>query len=165
MTGSKKAQFIRPPNLLAAKVTISDEDLETRLKRANKLLRTMDQDYTEWVEQDLAALKQCLADVKGDPDDIQAHLKEFYRRTHDMKGQGELFGYPLITEVGESLCRFLRQIETPGPKELNVIEHHVDALTVVVLNRIQGDGGATGRELTLGLQTAVQKLIAAEPSS
>jgi len=40
--------------------------------------------------------------------DEPAMLAEIYTVSHNFKGQGSSFGYPLITRTGASLCRLLK---------------------------------------------------------
>jgi len=159
MARSSKAQFIKVPNRLAAKVTVIDESPEEKFARAEAALAEMHDDYTIWVDQDLRSLKRSLAAARSDPAQCRQHLEALYRTIHDMKGQGQTFGYPLVTEIGESLCRFLDKVDGVGDIEFAVIESHVGALSAVIVNRVEGDGGDIGRQVTLGLRAAVDKLL------
>lgn len=78
--------------------------------------------------------------------------------THDIKGQGGSFGYPLITQVGESLSVLLKHegVETPRGKKL--IGAHIDALNTILSKQVQGGGGGVGRVLATRLKSLVEAL-------
>lgn len=159
MANSRNAQFIKLPNMLAAKVTVVDEDPDTKYARAQHLLEQMEDEFIGWAEKYLSELKRAVEAAGAEPDDAKIHLERIYRLSHDIKGQGTTFGYPLATEIGESLCQFVEKIEVAGETEIAVIVSHVDALSAIIHNRITADGGEIGREVTSGLKVAVDKLV------
>jgi hypothetical protein len=77
---------------------------------------------------------------------------------HDIKGQGGSFGYHLMTAVGNQLCRFIENCSTWGPAELDAVKVHIDAMKLVIAQRMEGDGGKVGENLVGGLQAVVAKL-------
>lgn len=76
---------------------------------------------------------------------------------HDLSGLGDTFGFPLVTSLCRSLCRFLklRGGALDGARE--VIAVHMDALRLIAAERVRGDGGPIGREITEELARAVRK--------
>ena len=66
---------------------------------------------------------------------------------HNIKGQGASFGYPLITDIGASLCRFLKERSAASETELQIMQAHVRAMQEIVSNEIAGDGGDLGGQL------------------
>lgn len=76
---------------------------------------------------------------------------------HDLAGLGNTFGFPLVTSLCRSLCRFLtlRGDALAGAHE--VIAVHMDALRLIAAERVRGDGGQVGREVMEELARAVQK--------
>ena len=78
-----------------------------------------------------------------------------------MRGQGGTFGYPLISHFGDSLYD-ASLFKTGIPITDNHVEvamAHVDAMNAVIKGRINGDGGAIGKELRLTLEKAIEKSI------
>ncbi len=162
MTKTSKADLINVSNLLAAKAGIIDEqELNALIDNADSAVSDLRDEYTDWIEQDLQKLKDAFNATKAEPGDAERHMKSLYAVAHEMKGQGKTFEYDLVTEIGGSLCSFLDQGAATGQQELEVIELHVNALTLVVSGRIMGDGGETGRKLTAGLAATVAKTLKA----
>lgn len=105
------------------------------LARAEAALESLSQDYPRWLRADLAAARACLA-PSMDPDRL-------YAIVHDIKGQATTFDYPLISRIGQHLCRMLAA-ETPPPDHIIPL---LDAMESVIDHGLTGDGGAMGREL------------------
>jgi HPt (histidine-containing phosphotransfer) domain-containing protein len=77
---------------------------------------------------------------------------------HDIKGQGGSFGYPLITEVGQSLSMLLKHERVLSELGLKLLAAHVTALATILENTIQGDGGELGGSYTQRLSALVEGL-------
>jgi chemotaxis protein histidine kinase CheA len=74
--------------------------------------------------------------------------------SHDIKGQGGTFGWTMLTEVADLLCKLLKQfdkVEVPS-KAIEAIECHVAALELITRNGAIGDGGDSGVKLITGLK-------------
>lgn len=154
-----KPEIITPPNTLKDKVTYSDTgvDLET-LEKAENLITGMTGSYLEWVEEDLQKLQALYSKAVASTASRVSVLKEIFELSHDMKGQGGSFGYPLITQIGKQLCNLLERIPgEPDSRHLDIIRVHIEAMRVVITQRITGDGGLIGSNLLGGLTAATKK--------
>ena len=76
---------------------------------------------------------------------------------HDLGGYGGTLGFPMVTTLCRSLCRYLRLDRAVLPSAGAVIDAHVAALQVVALQQIKGDGGEVGRALSAELARAIEK--------
>jgi hypothetical protein len=76
---------------------------------------------------------------------------------HELAGHGETFGFPLVTVFGRSLCRLLIMGDLKRQQMATVVDAHVTALHIIVRDRMQGDGGAVGLQLAVGLDLAISK--------
>lgn len=76
-----------------------------------------------------------------------------YGIAHNIKGQGNSFGYPLMTDVGVSLLVLLRGREACDEGVIRIAEAHLAAMQTIMDKDIQGDGGATGQALVQRLST------------
>jgi HPt (histidine-containing phosphotransfer) domain-containing protein len=133
---------------LAAKAPPTGRDLGEAVADAERDLGHMVEAYLAWAVADLERLDAaCRARAPA--------REELYRLAHDMKGQGGTVGYPLISAIGASLCRFLEGRPTLDRAALAVARRHVDALRTVIASRLSGDGGARGAELIQRLASSV----------
>lgn len=114
--------------------------------------------YVGWVNDDLKRLDAAIATVT-DGSNADA-LREVYGVAHDIKGQGSTFGYHLVTDIGQLLCRYTERAIEHQKVDRTVIEAHVEALRTVVDNRIQGPAGELGREILDALKGVAEKSFA-----
>lgn len=115
------------------------------------------ENYTTWVRSDLAAMRAAFEKAHADRDHGGDHLRALFEVCHNVKAQGGTFGYDLITQVGHSLCNFIRDWRTPSDKDLAVVGVHLTAMTTVIDNEITGSGGEAGAKLMARLETLVAK--------
>ena len=114
--------------------------------------------YLSGVRQDLANLDGLLADLKQGRRSWPDSLFRLREVVHNIKGQGTSFGFPLMTEIGESLHRLLQQ--SPGDASEGtkvVIAAHVACLRRIIEAEVDGDGGPTARQLLDRLQALSQR--------
>lgn len=112
--------------------------------------------YLEAVQQDVADLEGLIGKALADSAGWSEVCLEMRRITHNVKGQGSSFGYPLMTAVGNSLSILLKKTDTPEVDALKLAEAHVASLRLVLKQDIQGSGGDQGAELTKRLTALVE---------
>jgi len=158
--GQGEGYIIRPPSKDLAE---PDEDAppaadeEEMLRRAEAALESLKDEYPQWVEQHIVALEtECGKLRQGDGEGATA-LAAMADVAHDVKGEGTTYGYPLMTALGGSLYRFVADLTACNAVQLDIMEKHVSAMRAVIRGRIEGDGGALGREIIGSLERAVAK--------
>ena len=75
----------------------------------------------------------------------------------DLHGQGELLGYPLITEICESLMGCTEMRDHADPRDIEIIAAHVNAMQTVLTKQISGEGKDVDREIIAGLRKLTLK--------
>ncbi len=107
---------------------------------------------------DVGVLEDCLERSKADPAQWVEACRRMREVTHNIKGQGSSFGYPLMTQVGQSLSQLLKAIDDAGPETLKLVEAHVGVLRTVISMRIEGQGGESGARLINRLEDLVARM-------
>lgn len=128
------------------------------LKKVEEKIESMAGDYSTWVADELLRLDEALRKLKDPEANLRHVMARINRGAHEMRGQGGIFGYPLITEFAKSL--FLttsKHYQSLTDNEYELIKAHIDAIKVVINEKVEGDGGETGRALLDGLQAAIKK--------
>lgn len=136
------------------------------IEQAEEQIQSMAGDYANWVEESilrLVDLQTTLALGEGDAKDI---LGEINTIAHELRGQGGIFGYPLVTHCGKSLYEAtVGNNYEMAENRLTLLGAHVDAIRTVFRNKIAGDGGEIGIALLEGLEAAVKKYTKLEESA
>ena len=114
--------------------------------------------YLEAAQKDVGTLERHISSVLEKTDPWDTTCREMRRVVHNVKGQGSSFGYPLMTEIGESLSHLLKAIEQPHEPQIKLVEAHVTALRFVMDQDIKGPGDEECRTLVKRLQELVRKL-------
>lgn len=125
------------------------------LERAQAAVDSLKEVYvTDWGPAALAEMREALASAGGDR---AGGFQTLYRLAHDMKGQGGTFGFPLLTLIGEALCRLTADRCDASEGELSVLAAHLEAARHIIAERIEGDGGAEGDRLMRDLQVLTRR--------
>jgi hypothetical protein len=142
-----------PPNMLKVKVggTLDGVDRGAIL-RAEKALEGLKTEFTTWIEDDVARLVAYREAFEANPNaDTRGML---YRASLDLKGQALTYEYPLVARVAVSLCKMLDQPAEFFP--VTLIDAHVDAIRVIVRDKVQTKADRTA----LALVTELEKQVA-----
>ncbi len=128
------------------------------IEAAEARIQAMVGDYTTWVEtyiSRLAEAQQALAEGLGGS---RKHMADINGIAHELRGQGGIFDYPLITELGKSLYRATEDAgEYVSANKAKLIGAHVDAIRTVFKKKIKGDGGEVGVALMHEIEAAVKR--------
>lgn len=127
------------------------------LSEAEEIFNEMAEDYPDWVSSILDDLFEAHRRCVDDDLNRKAYFERINSIAHDMKGQGGTFGYELITDFSEGLYNFTAKGSGLSDNHVEIIKAHIDAMRVVIRDRIHGDGGSIGKELKEGLAASVEK--------
>ena len=151
---SNSAQVIRPPNTLRMKVGGGFGINADAIAKAEEALKAMSAQFSQWLNDEVAKLDQAQADIREQGYTPQT-AEALYFRTHDLKGLGTTYEYPLVTRIAGSLCRLLDDADTRMNAPVVVLDAHIDAIRAVVRDQIKTDDHPTGRVLAETLEAKV----------
>ncbi len=127
--------------------------------RADDALKSMSASFEQWLDGESARLQAARVEAQrlGWSDEA---LDPVLRSAHDLKGMGATYGYPLVTQLGASLCRLIeteagRRAARANPALVNA---HVDALRAVIRDRITTNADPVGRAIVSALEARVAAL-------
>ncbi len=168
-----------PTNNLKPKVpSHGGPELKDIVTSAEAALSNMESDYEIWVAEDVRKISEFLAGAKNcaknssksnvtnssnkGQDGEEKFIEEIHAIGHNIKGQAATFNFPLLTSAAKSLCHFIQEDEATAGKRLDLVEAHVNAMKIIISQKIKGSGGDMGRGLITALEKAVDKILAAE---
>jgi hypothetical protein len=154
----RKAEFIKPPNMLKTKVGtggLSDDILN----KAEDLLENNTVDFQPLAEMYLAGLMKGIELAKeADPADDQEYvISRMLYPGMQLKANGGMFHYPLVTRIADKLIQFLEVIETVDIEVVEIVMAFHTTIRAVVMGRVSGDGGKHGMELMRALNEACMR--------
>lgn len=130
---------------------------EGMLASAQEALDDMAEDYPDWVMGVIDELFEIHRRCVDDEINRKGYFENINKIAHDMKGQGGTFGYQLITDFSEGLYNFTATGAGLSDNHVDIIKAHIDAMRVVIRERVEGDGGEIGNALKKGLGATVVK--------
>ena len=133
-----------------------DRKMEAVLARAQAAVADLAKTYVPNTIIDIDRCAALLKTARADPGARDAAIKEIYGIAHNIKGQGSSFGYPLVTQIGHSLSTLVRQERAFSDADLGVVQAHLDALRLILIKEIKGEGGEVGARLAARLENMVQ---------
>lgn len=134
-----------------------DRKMEAVLARAQAAVADLARNYGPDTLGDLDRCAALLKTAREAPERRAGAVKDLYNIAHNIKGQGGSFGYPLVTRIGHSLCTLVRQERTFSDADLGVVQAHLDALRLILVKDIKGEGGEVGAKLAARLETMAIK--------
>ena len=156
-----KVRFYRFKNRLKEKTAGLGGEVKAisaeALAKAEAALSDMSEDYPDWVGKLIDQLDGIHNECLEEGADRKVLFDKINAISHDMKGQGGTFGYPLITTFSDSLYTFSYSKGELTDDHVKVIKAHIDAMRAVIKGRVSGDGGEIGEQLTEGLKQAIGK--------
>lgn len=158
--GNGTYQLITPPNLLKDKVRKTDGpgiDPEL-LKRAEAAVDGLKDEFEAQVLAEAGRINELAQSLADDRSKAEEVSRQVYLIGHEVAGQGATYGYDLVTQIGNSLCRYIDRLGWPGETSDEVLRAHADAIRAVVGNKVNGTGGAVGESLVAGLNELVDRM-------
>jgi hypothetical protein len=132
---------------------IAYNPLKETLARAEEATTALRANYTEWARIDVNNTQTLLDAAKKGADRQRDQLDLLYAAMHNIKGQGTSFGYPLVTRIGQSLCRLIAPGRVLDEAGLKIAQAHLDSLKLVLDQKIAGKGGEVGDKLAARLES------------
>jgi chemotaxis protein histidine kinase CheA len=154
-------EVIIPPNKLkkAVQKLKPGETVEfDPVARAEAALAELSGDFSVWMDNECARLDAARNAIKASGL-TQGSKDILFRAAHDIKGEAETFGYPVVAPVANSLCRLIEH--TPDLKllPLRLIDQHVDAVRAIVHRNTRGDVAKYAAELAEKLRHVTDEFL------
>lgn len=142
-----RPQKFQPPDRLRRKVKKTGGPTpEKAILRALNAAEDLIDGYQGWAVDDLAALWKTYEETRSARGNTGQILKMF-EIAHGIRGEGGSFGFPLISTIGDSLCKFLEDRKKLGAQESEVVKVHILAMRAVFRQDLKGPQPGMERDL------------------
>ncbi|MEK7802021.1 MAG: hypothetical protein AAB276_06165 [Pseudomonadota bacterium] len=151
----RNAEFFTPENQLKKKVGTGGLS-ENILNKAQALLEDNTIDFRPLGEMYLESIMKGILSVEenGKTSNKEDAFASILFPTVQLKANGGMFHYPLITRIADRLIQFLEVLEDLDTEALEIIKAFHTTIRAILLGQIKGDGGQRGDDLLKALVEA-----------
>lgn len=158
-----KPQFIAAPQDLRRKAvnyrTGTDINLTPEMvQKIERVIAAKGDAFAIEILDKLRAMRRTIADAGSDMIARTVVRPGVAALALEIKGMGGMFGYPLLTKLAKSLNDFSLSLDTPNPKQFEVMRLHVDAMYVILAQHVTGEGSTSEQDLVVLLGSAIAKV-------
>ncbi len=121
------------------------------LARAEAAVANLGESYLAEVGAQLGALRHALEALPPRAEQSLGEIAELARLAHDIAGQGSIFGWPLMSQIGDLLQRLLKDRNELGGAGRAAVQAHLEALESALREGIHEAAEPGGQELLAGL--------------
>lgn len=129
------------------------------IAKAEAALDRLAAEYPRHAHRDISDMHRFAGLMTSDLANRRHHYNEILRIAHDVRGQGILFGYPLLTRYAASLCRATRLLEDDDAAILGIVRAHIAAMNAILENGTTGFGDRTAQTVAAGLELLVSSRV------
>ncbi len=138
---------IRPRRHIKQKIRPGGPAPEAAILNALNAAEDLIGQYQGWAIDDLENLWQAFMAAASDGRADAKRLSELYDIAHETRGQGGSFGFPLISVLGDSLCKYLDGRTSVTDQDLDVVRIHILAMKATFRQGLKGAQGNLAKEL------------------
>jgi hypothetical protein len=149
----RDAELISPPNRLKEKVGSGGLD-DAVVNKAQELLERNTIDFEPLANMMVDLLTEAVADAKAGTVKGEEAIETMLYPAMQLKAQGTMFHYPLITDISHILVNFLETVTRMDRDVIDIVIAHKMSIKAVLASHLKGDGGKTGKELREALMDA-----------
>lgn len=154
-----QVEFIKPEKHISQRVPkyggLPPDIAVMRALNATKELTT---GYQGWAVDDLQDLWHLFLETVKTKSANRKKIQKMFDVCHEIRGEGGTFGYPLISIVGDSLCKYLDLKHTMAGKELDVVRIHILSLKAIFRQKLAGPQSELATTVTELLQALRDKV-------
>ena len=100
--------------------------------------------FVSWTTEAVEELKTIVSNLSDGLSGTSDASARIYDLSHNIKGMGSSFDFPLMTDTGSSLCAYIKNLTGDQSVSQRVVDAHVKVFEVVLTHKIQGSGGEKG---------------------
>ncbi len=154
----KKPRFIKPPNKLKAKVGGGGFD-EKLVVKSQEHIDKPKMDFLPYAQKFLQDFSALVEEASKSEENFRTLREKLVRPVMQLKANGGMFQYPLITEVADIALQFLEDInlDNINSETFEILRAHENALKMIVSRNLKGDDRPEGAILLKELNRASER--------
>jgi hypothetical protein len=156
MKNSDKANIIKASYRLQQKVGAGPLD-ERTVKASQGVIDTNQVDFGPLGLAILKRLEDGLNSAQNSAVTMQQLKETLIAPVMELKANAAIFHYTLIGNLANIMLSFLEAILVMDKDALDIVRAHHDSLHMIIVRKIEGDGGEAGKQLIKELQQACDR--------
>jgi hypothetical protein len=131
---------------------------EDPIERAEKALSALSSEFGTWMESECERLDKARHVISNNG--FTASSKEaLFHAAHDIKGEAATFGFPLVAEAANSLCRLIEYTPDVTRIPIKLMDQHVDAVRAIFREYSRSDAEDLAAMLTGRLREVTDEFL------
>jgi hypothetical protein len=154
----RRAELITVPNMLKQKVGDGGLD-EATIARAEEVLQNnnLPIDFVPVAIELLTVMEIATSKAEKGAFTGEPAIEALLYPAVQLKAQGAMFRFPLISEIGEVLVNFLESVESIDKDMLEVVTAHRTTIAAVIVKNMSGEITPQGQEIKQTLADACDR--------
>lgn len=124
------------------------------LAKAEAALKSLSSNFAEWMNNEITKLDAAWDAVRAHGA-TQSNMDALYLRSHDLKGLGGTYGFPIVTSIAAQLCRQIGDGENRLSASLGAIGAQINAIKTAVSQNITTEDQPEGQALLTSLHSRI----------
>ncbi len=150
---SIKSKLVKPENTLKKKVGNGGFN-EKDLIKAQEGIEKNDIDFRPMAKDLIAELDVVVAQIKDGSMPVPEQLGNIMYPMMQLKSQGTLFRYPLVTKISHTMLDFLESIDEPNKDVMVITDAYKNSVNAMLALQIKDPAHKAGNQLIEELQKA-----------
>jgi hypothetical protein len=131
---------------------------EDPIERAEKALSALSSEFGTWMESECERLDKA-RHVIGKGGFTASSKEALFHAAHDIKGEAATFGFPLVAEAANSLCRLIEYTPDVTRIPIKLMDQHVDAVRAIFREYSRSDAEDLAAMLTGRLREVTDEFL------
>ena len=145
-----RAELVVPPNQLKEKAGSGGFD-ETVLVKAQDQIKNNKVDFQPIAAALISQLEKAVSDARSGVAKGGTALREILAPSMQLKAQGSMFHYPLVSAISDILVNFLETVTDADNDVLDIVAAHKMSIKAALSGQIKEDKSKIGKELCAAL--------------
>ena len=152
----QNAEIIKTPNVLKKKVGSGGFD-QTTLMKAEKTLAENKIDFAPTAQEFINLMSDTIGEAQAALIVGERAVESLIYPAMQLKAQGTMFHYPLITDIAESLVNFLETLNSVNQDVLDIVAAHKKTISIIIQKGMKSSDTAEAIALKKELSNACER--------
>ena len=137
---SQRAEMVVPPNQLKEKAGSGGFE-KAVLVKAEEQIENNTVDFQPIAATLLSQMEKALSNARSGAAKGEAAVQAIMAPAMQLKAQGTMFHYPLVSEISDILVNFLETMTSIDKDILDIVTVHKTSIMVALSDQVKGDDG------------------------